>query len=126
MDAIYSSGQEYSIFGRPQIYLFASERTAQLPQYFSLDRHDRQSVGVDALRQRWDYNLMYAFPPPAMILTIIQKFRQSRDKRLLLIAPFWLDAQWFSEVRSLLYEEPRKLRFRNHLVTNMSTGLPLP
>jgi hypothetical protein len=51
---------------------------------------------------------MYAFPPPAMILTVIQKFRQSKGKRLLLIAPFWMDAQWLSEVHSMLYEEPRK------------------
>ena len=116
----------FSIFGTPEIDLFASERTAQLPQYFSLDRHDRQASGVDALRQKWNFHSMYAFPPPAMILTVIQKFRQSAGKHLLLIAPFWIDAQWLSEVRSLLYEEPRKLRFRKHLVTNMSTGLPLP
>jgi hypothetical protein len=116
----------FRIFGLPEIDLFASQRTAQLPVYFSLDRHDHQSAGVDALRQAWDFELMYAFPPPAMIQTLIQKFRQSRCRRLLLIAPFWMDAQWLSEVRSLLYEEPRKLKYREWLVVNMTSGLPLP
>ena len=116
----------FRVFGSPDIDLFASRPTAQVPTYFSLDRHDRQSFGVDALRQKWDFDLMYAFPPPAMILTIIQKFRQSKCRRLLLIAPFWVDAQWLSEVRTLLYEEPRKLRYRDWLVVNMTTGLPLP
>jgi hypothetical protein len=32
----------FRIFGIPQIDLFALEQTAQLPVYFSLDRHDRQ------------------------------------------------------------------------------------
>jgi hypothetical protein len=116
----------FRVFGFPEIDLFASAKTFQLPTYFSLDRHDRQSAGVDALRQSWNFSMMYAFPPPAMILTVIQKFRQSKGKRLLLIAPFWMDAQWLSEVRSLLYEEPRKLRYRERLVINMTSGLPLP
>ena len=116
----------FRIFGLPQVDLFASAATSHLPVYFTLNRHDRQSAGVDALQQDWTFNLMYAFPLPAMILTLIQKFRQSSGKRLLLIAPFWLDAQWLSEVSSLLYEEPRKLRYRERLVINVSTGLPLP
>jgi hypothetical protein len=116
----------FRIFGTPDIDLFASSQTKQLPTYFTLDRHDCQSAGVDALQRAWTFDLMYAFPPPALILTVIQKFRQSRGRRLLLIAPFWMDAQWISEVRSLLYEEPRKLRFREWLVVNMTSGLPLP
>jgi hypothetical protein len=36
---------------------------------------------------------------------------------------FWIDAQWISEVRSLLYEELRKLRFREWLVVYTNTLL---
>jgi hypothetical protein len=54
---------------------------------------------VDALHQYCDYDMMYAFPLPAMILNLIQKLRQ--------IAPFCMDVQWLSDVRSLLHEEPR-------------------
>jgi hypothetical protein len=118
--------QIFRVFGVLQIDLFASRATSQVPIYFSLDRHDRQARGVDALRQKWDFSLMYAFPPPCMILTVIQKFRQSRGSSLLLIAPFWIDSQWISEVWSLLYEEPRKLQFREWLVVKRTTDLPLP
>ena len=70
----------FRIFGLPEIDLFASKMTSQLPVYFSLDRHDHQARAVDALRQTWDFRMMYAFPPPCMILTVIQKFRQSRGR----------------------------------------------
>ena len=42
------------------------------------------------------------------------------------MAPFWPEAPWLPEVLSLLYREPHKLRYRHSLVTNQSTGLPLP
>jgi hypothetical protein len=112
-------------FGFPDVDLFASRETAQTQTYFSLDRHDRQSLGIDALNQPWDFGLMYAFPPPSLILSLLQKYRRSKGK-LLLIAPFWPDAPWFAELITLLYTSPRKLRYRQYLVTNQSTGLPLP
>jgi hypothetical protein len=37
-----------------------------------------------------------------------------------------MDAQCLSEVRSLLYEEPSKLRYREWHMVNMNMGLPLP
>jgi hypothetical protein len=115
----------FRIYEDPDIDLFASKNTAQLPKYFSLDRHDRQAWGVDALVQRWDFRVMYAFPPPSLILSVLQKFRHSSGK-LLLVAPFWLDAHWFPEVLSLLYREPRRFRYRHALVINQTTGLSLP
>jgi hypothetical protein len=92
----------FRIYGYPEVDLFASQATAQVPQYFSLDRFDNQSLGVDAITQEWHFKLMYAFPPPSMILPVLQKFRRSKGK-LLLVAPFWLDAHWLPEVLTLLY-----------------------
>jgi hypothetical protein len=115
----------FRIYGRPDVDLFASSATAQVNTYFSLDLHDRQSLGVDALAHQWDFGVMYAFPPPSMILSVLQKFRRSNGK-LLLIAPFWVDAHWLPEVLSYLYREPRRFRYRHGLVVNKTTGLPLP
>ena len=115
----------FQIYGCPDVDLFASNATAQVGAYFSLDRSDRRALGVDSMAHPWDFKVMYAFPPPAMILSVLQKFRRSSGK-LLLIAPFWIDAHWLPEVISLLYREPRKLRYRHMLVINNSTGLPLP
>ena len=115
----------FRIYGDADVDLFASKDTAQLSTYFSLDRHDHQALGVDALVHLWDFGVMYAFPPPSMILTVLQKFRRCKGK-LLLVAPFWIDAHWLPEVLSLLYREPRRLRYRHGLVVNQTTGLPLP
>ena len=112
-------------FGFPDVDLFASRETAQTQAYFSLDRHDRQSLGIDALNQPWDFGLMYAFPPPSLILSLLQNYRRSKGN-LLLVAPFWIDAHWFPELVALLYREPRRLRYRHLLVVNTTTNLPLP
>ena len=114
----------FRIYGTPEIDLFASNVTAQLGLYFTLDSHDSRAHGVDALAHLWDFQTMYAFPPPALILTVLQKYRRSSG-RLLLVAPFWPDAHWLPEVRSLLYREPWRLRFRESLVINRTTGYPL-
>ena len=115
----------FRIFGSPDIDLFASAETTQTRVYFSLDRQDLGAAGIDVFSQHWDHGMMYAFPPPSLILTVLQKYRRSKGK-LLLIAPFWPDAHWLPEVISLLYREPRKLRYRQALVINQTTGLPLP
>ena len=46
--------------------------------------------------------------------------------RVVLIAPFWLESVWFPMVVSMLYEPPRRLRYREDLVMNTATGHPLP
>jgi hypothetical protein len=65
----------FSKLGEPQIDLFASYKTAQVPTYFTLDRHDQSALGVDALANSWGFNTMYAFPPPSLILSTIQNSR---------------------------------------------------
>ena len=48
-------------FSHPQIDLFASNRSAQVVTYFSLDRRDKLSAGTNALNQTWAFNLI-CFP----------------------------------------------------------------
>lgn len=52
------------VFGFPQVDLFTSKQSTQLQIYFSLDRHVHQSVEVDALHQRWDFDSCMPFLPP--------------------------------------------------------------
>ena len=114
----------FAKLGCPEVDLFASKDTAQVNPYFTLDRTDKEALGVDALAQSWDFSLMYAFPPPALLLTTLQKFRKLGGK-LLLIAPHWPDAPWFAELSSLLYCQPLRLRYRTNLVINQTTGCSL-
>ena len=115
----------FRIYGTPDIDLFASNVTAQLGLYFTLDSHNSRAHSVDALGHLWDFQTMYAFPPPSLILTVLQKYRRFSGI-LLLVAPFWPDAHWLPEVRSLFYREPRQLRFRESLMINRTTGYTLP
>ena len=110
--------------GLPEIDLFASQHTHQVPIYFTLDQRDNQALGIDALAHPWEFQIMYAFHSPAILLHTIQKFRLLGGK-LLLVAPYWKEAPWCPEVASMLYKQPFRLRYRNDLITNQSTGLHL-
>ena len=74
-------------FGHPQIDLFASNRSAQVETYFSLDRRDKLSTGTSALNQTWAFNLMYAFPPPHIIPLILARMKECKGT-LILVTPF--------------------------------------
>lgn len=57
----------FRVLGRPQIDLFASAQRGH-SALFSISKGDHQVSGHDALHQAWHYDLMYAFPPPHLIL----------------------------------------------------------
>jgi hypothetical protein len=48
------------------IYLFASNASKQTQHFYSWDTSNNPE-GVDALSQRWDFPLAYAFPPIALL-----------------------------------------------------------
>jgi hypothetical protein len=54
----------------------------------------------------------------------VHLYRQAKG-RLLLIAPFWINAHWLQEVFSLMYREPGRLRYRTcSWSTSLSLQLP--
>ena len=67
MLALIVARRIFSTYGMPTVDLFASERSKQVPRYFTTDRRDPHALGTDALQQSWDFKnqLLYAFPPPA-------------------------------------------------------------
>ena len=79
------------------IDLFATSLTARLPVYFS-SASDSRAAGMDALLQPWDNLQAYAFPPIAIIRRALVKLRSSRNCELTLIAPFWPQREWLSDV----------------------------
>ena len=87
----------FSLYGTPDIDLFASIRTFQVERYMTLDRSDPRAHAVDALSLSWSFPLLYAFPPPTLVPTVVNKLR-GLPSRVLLIAPCWSDAPWLSEV----------------------------
>ena len=110
--------------GQPQVDLFASRQTAQLEMYMTLDQGDNQALAVDALAQEWDFRLVYAFPPPSLVPTVLSRLAESQCK-MLLIAPCWCDTYWLPIILSHLYAPPRRLRWRKDLVIAVQSGQPL-
>ena len=58
----YSKKEDFLDFNMPTVDLFASERSKQVPRYFTKDRRDPHALGTDALQQSWDFKnqLLYA------------------------------------------------------------------
>ena len=72
----------------------------KLPLYVS-PVPDNHALAVDALSVNWNFLHAYAFPPSILIPSILAKIRHSQC-RIVLVAPFWPQRPWFSEVLQLL------------------------
>ena len=110
--------------GQPQVDLFASCHTKLLPVYITLDQKDSQASAIEALAQDWDFRLVYAFPPPSLVPTVLCKLADS-SCRMLLLAPCWCDTPWLPVLLRHLYARPHRLRWRKDLITVAQTGMSL-
>ena len=86
------------------IDLFATRLNNRLPVYVS-PIPDQKALAIDSLSMNWDRIHAYAFPPFHLIPTVLNKIRLS-DCRIVLIAPFWPNRQWFPDLLSLLVSPP--------------------
>ena len=57
---------------QPEIDLFASRLSNQLPAYYSW-KPDPNSLVLDALQQTWSHKHLYAFPPFLLIHRVLRK-----------------------------------------------------
>ena len=108
--------QIWKWWGRPMVDLFATSLTKRLPLYFS-PHSDPMSIGTDAMLHDWCNMDVYAFPPFAMVRKVLNKFRQSSNCRMILIAPWWPQREWFPDLQSLASEPPRTLPLRPDLLS---------
>ena len=106
----------WKTWGQPSVDLFATSLNHRLPQYMS-PHHDPQAVAIDAMLQSWSNMDLYAFPPFAMIRTVINKFQASHNCRMTLVAPWWPQREWFPDLLGLLIDTPRTLPSRLDLLS---------
>ena len=92
------------IRGTPDMDLFASRISCQVPSYFSW-RIDPYSKGQDAFQQNWKYLNGYAFPPFALIGRVLRKL-ESEQARVLLITPAWQSQAWYPKALQLSIQNP--------------------
>ena len=66
----------------------------QLPQYFSF-KPDPGTVAVDAFAQDWSNLTPYAFPPFLMVGRCLQKIREEKVKKAVIVTPLWRSQAWY-------------------------------
>ena len=79
--------------GTPEINLFVSRVSHQLPQYISWKIYPF-SQDRDAFQISWIHKFVYAFPPFELIGRVLQKVNQDQCL-MLIITPAWLGWPWF-------------------------------
>ena len=99
---------------KPWIDLFATKQSyvSHVP--------DGRTYSVDALTTHWGGTWAYAYPPHALLPKIL-----SKDYIVLLIAPAFLQAQWFQTLLSLSIEIPVRLP-ANRRILNLCRMYSIP
>ena len=83
--------------------------------YFS-PLKDPMAVGADAFLQDWNGLQAYAFLPFALIRQVLNKLKACQDMELALIAPFWSQKEWFSNLLNLSVAPPVAQPYRRDLL----------
>ena len=104
-----------SEWGAPTVDLFANRLNSRLPKYVS-PCPDAQAVAVDALVCQWPREVLYAFPPTALLMKLVTRMRQLTDHRVLLVAPWFTKAAWFPLLRSWTVKTPVPLPVTSDLL----------
>ena len=107
--------QIWKVWGQPMIDLFATSLTKRLPLYMA-PHSDPMSVATDSMLQSWSNMDGYAFPPFAMIRSVLNKVMESNNCKIILIAPWWPQREWFPDLQRLAVEQPILLPLRPDLL----------
>jgi hypothetical protein len=95
----------------------------QTSRFFSWDAADAPEA-IDALSQRWDFELAF-LSPPIPLKRVIRKLERSRVT-FLLVTPYWDAQMWFASLQALHVEGVCRLPFCDNLIIDLTTGEPPP
>jgi hypothetical protein len=116
--------QMSTLWGPPQINLFASRELAQTQHFYSWKAADAPEA-IDTLSLRWDFMLAFLFPAIPLLKRVNRKMELSRGT-FLLVTPYWEAQTWFASLQALQVEDVRRLSFSSDLVIDLTTGDPTP
>ena len=112
-------------FFLPEIDLFASRINRQLAKYVSWFP-DPEALQTDAFPFSWHNINPYIFPPFSQICRILQKIREEKVSKAILIAPLWTTQVWYLVLPESLIDCPAKLPQCSDLVTLVHSGQKHP
>ena len=98
-------------WGRPLVDLFATRDNTRLPVFVS-PVPDALALDTDALAIPWSNMEVYAFPPYGILPKVLLKAAQE-GPRMILIAPMWPWATWYTALQSLAHCSPLQLNLSN-------------
>jgi hypothetical protein len=81
------------------IDLFASNAYKQTKLFYSWNTFDNPE-GVNALSQRWDFPLMFPFPPIALLKRVVKKLEMLRGT-FILVSSLWEAQTWLASLLKL-------------------------
>ena len=95
-------GMIWERFGRAQVDLFARRCNHKCPLWYSQNPTDQAPLGTNAFGpDPWPRKLLYAFPPPVLLLDLIVRFEREGG-RLILVAPINEASTWFPRMCPLI------------------------
>ena len=98
----------FNHWGAPLVDLFATRLNHKCPTFVS-PVPDSLAWDVDALSISWEGLDAYAFPPTPILSQVLQKYKDTRCCRILLIAPWWPRQSWFPTLQQLTQVPPLDL-----------------
>ena len=96
------------VWGSPSLNLFATRLNAKLPLYCSLVP-DPQASFEDAFCHPWNNLDVYTFPHFPLVGRVVARVRETPNLSMTLVTPFWLEKEWFTDLRLLLTHPPLEL-----------------
>lgn len=102
-------------WGPPTIDVFANRQNKQLHRYIS-PCPDKRAWAVDALTCKWPAEVLYLFPPAAILEQVTEVITRQRELRAVLVAPYNPSAKWFPQLQAVCKTSPMRLPRRADLV----------
>lgn len=91
-------------WGVPDVDLFASRLNFKVNKFVSW-KPDPYAFAVDAFSLFWGNDLLYIFPPFALIGRILQKICNDQAEAIMIV-PFWPTQVWFAKLGRMLINIP--------------------
>ena len=76
-----------------------------LPRYYSW-KSDLNSLGTNALQQKWYHKSLYAFPPFALIHKVLKKVKKENVPSIIIVTPTWQTQSCYPELLHLSMRNP--------------------
>ena len=115
----------FARWGTPCIDLFASVHNHKVGTYCSL-LASPVALSRNAFLLDWgQFQLVYVFPPLAILHKVLHKIRQDKA-RAILIAPRWPRRGWYSQILGMLVRIPLRLPSLNNLLSQHGALHPDP